>query len=628
MVKTCAVCGEEFDANHPRQKYCRKEKVGHCIVCGKEYIYICAAQHSRTCGNPECAKLASSRLAPTKSKVCRGCGKEFIPKSYHSFYCGDTITGKCSICGKEFHYKCEADAVRDKCPHCRHLYKKTCICCGKEFITSTPQKQVCDGVHYKVCPVCGKMFVVNNDALHEDSCCSVECSSVRRSKSIHKALSSKPKGYNSPKTVHLKICKVCGQPFETNQYNKEICDRPHIVTCEVCGKEFTATHSQLLSGRLVCSSRCASYKAVRTYMGHDTFYIWQEFLKDPEAWIRNRFEDCKPTYNQLSSELGVATCSISQRLHDMGLTHLVDTYVSTMEQDVISFIRQERPDLEILHNDRTVLKPREIDIYLPELKFGIECNPTCSHNSSRSSWIPGFYGVPSTYHRDKSIQASKQGVFLLHLFGYEWNHKQPIMKSMIKNLLGCTPYRLYARQCVFREVSYTETISFLNENHRQGFGPYKYSYGLYYKDELVSIMTFSPPRHTISSPNDDSWELVRFCSKLDHSIAGGASKLFHYFVDTHSEVNAIKSFADVARSRGNIYEQLGFRLDHVSSPGYMWVNSSTDEAVNRIKAQKQNIRNLLKDADIDMRLSEAQIMENHGFVKVYDSGVAVWMWRR
>ena len=121
MIRVCEICGEEFETSHPRQKYCRKERIGHCIVCGKEYKYICVIQYSRTCGDPECAKLASSKLKPLKTKICKGCGREFVPDSYRSSYCGEMVTAVCSICGREFQYKCYMHATTDKCPDCRHL---------------------------------------------------------------------------------------------------------------------------------------------------------------------------------------------------------------------------------------------------------------------------------------------------------------------------------------------------------------------------------------------------------------------------------------------------------------------------------------------------------------------------
>ena len=144
-------------------------------------------------------------------------------------------------------------------------------------------------------------------------------------------------------------------------------------------------------------------------------------------------------------------------------------------------------------------------------------------------------------------------------------------------------------------------------------------------------MTFSNIRHTIGTGNtnftSDDWELSRFCSKLNHIVVGGASKLFKYFVKEY-EPNMIRSFSDKAHTSGDLYPQLGFTKIHDSEPGYVWVNLKDDRAYHRANAQKRNIKKFLKDDTIDLSLTEVEIMNNHGFVQVYDSGNILWEWRR
>lgn len=59
----------------------------------------------------------------------------------------------------------------------------------------------------------------------------------------------------------------------------------------------------------------------------------------------------------------------------------------------------------------------------------------------------------------------------------------------------------------------------------------------------------------------------------------------------------------------------------------MWVNLKSDKSFSRNNAQKKNIRTFLKDETIDMSKTEKQIMEEHGFVQVFDSGTITWEWR-
>lgn len=74
--------------------------------------------------------------------------------------------------------------------------------------------------------------------------------------------------------------------------------------------------------------------------------------------------------------------------------------------------------------------------------------------------------------------------------------------------------KIYARKTICKEVSYNESKIFLDENHIQGNCISKYRYGLYYNDELISIMTFGKSRFK------DEFELLRFCNKKYENIIG------------------------------------------------------------------------------------------------------------
>ena len=57
----------------------------------------------------------------------------------------------------------------------------------------------------------------------------------------------------------------------------------------------------------------------------------------------------------------------------------VDSGISNEEKDLLESVRKIYNGI-ILENDRTVLSPYELDIYLPELKIGIEFNGEYWHS--------------------------------------------------------------------------------------------------------------------------------------------------------------------------------------------------------------------------------------------------------
>ena len=121
-------------------------------------------------------------------------------------------------------------------------------------------------------------------------------------------------------------------------------------------------------------------------------------------------------------------------------------------------------------------------------------------------------------------------------------------------------------------------------------------------------------------------ELLRFCNKLDHVVVGGASKLFSYFIKKYNPVRMI-SFSDVAHTTGNMYNKLGFRQISISSPNYVWVDPKTEKYFTRVTCQKRNLSKLFNEPNLDVQnQTEKQIMEQPGYVQVFDSGAVRWEW--
>ena len=501
------------------------------------------------------------------------------------------------------------------------MYTRICKYCGKEFESESPNKQICSGPHYQICPICGKEFIVATKDIYRSMCCSDECKRTRRNRAIKSKVATKSKGWNSAKTLYTRICELCGKEFTSHSPKQKYCKGPHYRTCVICGNQFELTYDQIMNNTQTCSNECRIQLSRMATMGEHQGTMFNQFDNDPAKWILNNYGDNKPTYLDICTKLGRAHSTVQQCIDRHNCNNLVHKYVSNMEQEVIDYIYSICPDISLIHNDRNVIYPKELDIYLPQHKLAIECNPTYTHNSSISA-----HGEPilsPSYHKMKTDMCENAGIRLFHIFGYEWIHKQDIIKSMLRNMLGQNNIRIYARNCSIDEISSSECNQFLNQNHRQGCANSSIRLGLFYNSKLVSVMTFGKHRHTIG--NFDGYELLRLCSLQDVNIVGGASKLFRYFVNQYHP-DCIYSFSDKAHTSGKIYQVLGFTEIRRSNPGYVWVNAKTDQAYSRINAQKSNIKKFLHDDNIDLSMSESEIMVQHGFVKVCDSGTITWQW--
>lgn len=261
--------------------------------------------------------------------------------------------------------------------------------------------------------------------------------------------------------------------------------------------------------------------------------------------------------------------------------------------------------IKYVTNTRKIIKPKELDIFIEDHKLALEVNGTFYHNDEIKS---------INYHYDKTNQCLEKGIQLLHIFDSD---NKDIWKSIIKAKLGLYDVKIGARKCTIKEVSTIDCNEFLKNNHMQGACVSKYNYGLYYKDELISIMTFGKPRFT----SKYDWELIRFCSKLNYNVIGAASKLLAYFKNNHS--GSIISYANRRWSNGDLYNKLGFKKINITKPNYFYINLGTSTLYTRYQCQKHKLEKLLKN--FDASLSEYENMKQNGYYRLWDSGNIVYV---
>lgn len=265
-------------------------------------------------------------------------------------------------------------------------------------------------------------------------------------------------------------------------------------------------------------------------------------------------------------------------------------------------------------NFRKLISPLEIDIFLPDEKLAIEYNGLLYHSRgySISSKInsPNF---PKNYHLMKTDLCEEQGVQLFHIFEGE---SLDIWLSMINSKIGLNE-KLYARKCEVKEIKFKEASEFLEENHLQGACNSKINLGLFKDNELVSVMTFGKSRFN----KQYDWELLRFCSKKNLNVVGGASKLLTYFRSKNA--GSIISYANRRWSNGSLYEKLGFTKKGKTSPNYWYFKENSGELLSRVKFQKHKLKNILEN--FDENLSETQNMLNHGYRQIFDCGNLVYV---
>jgi hypothetical protein len=284
--------------------------------------------------------------------------------------------------------------------------------------------------------------------------------------------------------------------------------------------------------------------------------------------------------------------------------------VSSFENEINDFITNEL-HLKTITSSRKILNGKEIDIYIPSLRIAIEFNGLYWHSELFLS---------EHYHNDKTNDCNNKGIQLIHIFEDEWLSKKNITKSRLKNILGLTKNKMYARKCFIKEIPFSESKKFLNKNHLQGSVNASINLGLYNNDELVSLMNFNKPRSGVGGKYD-GYELSRFCNKLDVSVIGGASKLLKHFIKEY-EPNEIRSYADRRWSQGNMYEMLKFTKTHINRPNYWYI-------INKERFHRFNFRkSKLKEMGYNIEgKTEREVMLENKIYRIYDCGTITYSYK-
>jgi hypothetical protein len=120
-------------------------------------------------------------------------------------------------------------------------------------------------------------------------------------------------------------------------------------------------------------------------------------------------------------------------------------------------------------------------------------------------------------------------------------------------------------------------LAFLDKNHLHVPIKAKYKYGLFIDSDLVAVISFSKgrpmERHGITY---NSFELLRYCNKLNHTVVGGFSKLINHFIREISP-DDIMTYVDKDWSDGTVYCKAGFVLQGHLPPIQFILNRSTGQ---------------------------------------------------
>lgn len=374
-----------------------------------------------------------------------------------------------------------------------------------------------------------------------------------------------------------------------NEYNKNFrgVSKKIPMVCDICEHLFTTSPGRINMdfGCQPCGVKRSSDKRRRTHaevaeiiqkMGYSL--VSKEYSKCLE-----KLEICCPKHGNFFSMLG-----------DLVGGHRCRKCSHTSpkaQQDLFKFIKDFYPDA--VDDTRRIIKPYELDIYIPSLSLAIEYNGLYWHSEEYKQ---------KNDHIHKMKLCNEKGIRLITIFEDEWLKRQDQVKNFLLSVIGKNDHKIMGRKTDLRVVLKSEAVAFLKANHIQGSSAFEVAFGLYHEDELQGVVTGNKHHR---QGHSKVFVLNRLAFKSSTSISGGSSKLLKVLLGYAREngYERLISWSDNRWSEGNVYKSLGFALTEELGPDYSYVHK--DSRISKQSCRKSNLakRGGKGNTEKDMALS-------------------------
>ena len=515
----------------------------------------------------------------------------------------------CIICHKhgEFWQKPDKHLVGQGCPSCSKTKKNTTASFIEKARKVHGDKYDYSKVNYvnnkeKVCIVCpehGEFFKDPHNHLKGQGCPICGKKITRQKKFTTEQFIEEAK-------------KIHGDKYDYSQCEYVDMNTKTKIICQEHGVFYQKPYSHLYG--------CGCKQCACDSLGFSKRKSTEQFIEEAKKIHGDVYDYSKTEYKTAKHKVCI-TCSKHGDFWQSPWKHISGCgcpkcvhHISKGESEIYNHIVSIVGEENVIQSERKLISPKEIDIYIPSLKIGIEYNGLFWHNDRN---------IPKNSHFQKLKLANAAGIKLIQIFEDEFENNKELVFKKIQHILGVGEFsmKVPGRKCEIREIKNNVANEFLTKNHIQGYVLSTIHIGAFFNEKLVGVMSFKRERC-----GSDKWELTRFASDNDCICQGVGGKLFTYFVKNYNP-SYIKSFADrrwTMDEKNNLYIKLGFNFDGYVNPDYKYFNP-----IDGIKRQhkfgfrKQKLHRLY---GLPLTMTETEMTEKLGYTRIYDCGLIRYVW--
>ena len=482
------------------------------------------------------------------------------------------------------------------------MKEKQCRECGRIFVPRSGTQRYCDGPHQTACKCCGRIFYYTCSPNEKPKYCSQNC--INEGKKATVRAKYGVDNVSELEEVRKKISKA--------NSSEEVAAKRRKTSLENWGVDNPAKAEEVKAKQ---KATFLQKYGVDNPMKNDTIAkMISDILSDPEHVEAHRQHLLEKYGVTCTNNIpGVREKMIETTMKNHGVPYYVlsPEYLNPEKSNVISQVNKSvakrLDDCRISNEFEYRIDRKSYDIHIKDTNILLEIDPTYTHNAVGNHWDKN--GMDKRYHLEKTKLAAENGYRCIHVF--DWDNLDKVIQLLLPKKV------VYARQCKVAEIDHNTAGEFETKYHLQGScRGQSICLGLYYKGELIQVMSFGKPRYN----KKYQWELLRLCTHSKYRIVGGASKLFSYFV-RENKPQSIISYCDLAKFNGEVYGQLGFIHVRDTEPQKVWSKGSEKITDNLLR---QRGYDQLFNSSYGKGTNNEDLMIMHGWLPVYDCGQATY----
>ena len=557
--------------NYDQVKYTNlKEKV-HNIYCNNCNEYFSTYPYDHMVGRGNCKKCKTNVKLNTEKFIQRAIkihGNKYGYDQVEYVSSGIKIKIYCNNCKEYF----------DQTPN-KHLRKQGCPECGGSKRLTTEQ------------------FIQKAIKIHGDKYNYNQVEYIKSKKEVNIYCNKCKKYFKQIPNTHLigEGCPECGgskrltteefirkaTEIHENKYNYDkvnyISSRIKIkIYCNNCKEYFRQTPGAHLIGH-----GCQICNKLKI----------EEFIKKATKIHGNKYNYNEVNYNTGNDKTRIYCNNCKEYFYQSPHKHLTGHgcpfCIQKTQKEIYQYISSM---VEPKYNDRKIIAPQELDIWIPSHNLAIEFNGVYWHSEAKHNNI--------YYHYDKYLKCQEKSITLIQIYSSEWHYKLEQIKSYIKTKLNQNNI-IKTSNCNIITITKQQYSQFQNQNSILISKSGNTLIGLQYNNQLIA---------TLNIHND---QLLSYTELLGRTIPGGLNKLLQHYG---------KSVFYNDNLRYTIKEQLAeFIFIETVKPDYQYTKNMC--TYPKYYYPKHKFKNY------DQELTPVENMKNNNYYRLWDAGYKRCLWK-